>query len=124
MAGPLPTVAPVAPRTVRMVGPDGSAFSIPEDQAREALRLGARIETPDEARTREMEARREGEGFQAGVEGFARGLTGSLSDVVGAIGGQGRAMSERREVFPVASVVPEVIGGAMGIIPGGSQWGQ
>lgn len=115
MAEPAPKTAPVPEQEVFVVAPDGGTYAFPLSQAAEAIRRGARLETPEERRAREVEARREGEGVAAGIEGALRGATMGLSDVVGALGGQAEAMSERREAFPTVSTVTEIAGGLAGL---------
>jgi hypothetical protein len=115
-AKPAPDPAPVPAREVFVVAPDGGTYAMPMAEAADAIRsLGARLETPEERRTREVEARQEGKWFLAGVEGALRGATFGLSDVAGALGGQAEGMAERREAFPTVSTVSEIGGGLLGL---------
>lgn len=115
-AKPAPAPAPAPAREVFVVAPDGGTYAMPMAEAADAIRsLGARLETPEERRTREVEARQEGKWFLAGVEGALRGATFGWSDVAGALGGQAEGMAERREAFPIVSTVSEIGGGLLGL---------
>jgi hypothetical protein len=115
MADPVakPAIDPAKP--IVMIGPDGASYDVPAGQAAEFLKRGGRLETPEEVRAREGAARQEGNEFQAGVEGFLRGSTGAVSDVVGAALFGSRGMAERREAFPEVSMGTEIGGGLLGL---------
>jgi hypothetical protein len=115
MADPVATPAPVAPRKVAIVSPEGGTYLVPETDAGEAIRRGARLETPEEARAREMEAKHGEEWLRTGIEGVLSGATGGLSNVALAMGGQAQEAAERRETFPVLSPGAEIAGGLLGL---------
>jgi hypothetical protein len=118
MAGPAPK-KPAPAREVGIVTPDGSTFLVPASEVQAAVQRGARLETPEEQRQREVEDRQQGGEVRTAIEGGLRGLTMGLSDIPLAIGGEAEGASERREAFPTLSTGSEIAGGLLGMIPTG-----
>jgi len=113
-------VATPAVRKIAIVTPDGSTYLVPEGDVPAALERGARLESPEELRTREVEKRQEGREVRTAIEGALRGATMGLSDIPLAIGGEAQGAAERREAFPTLSTGAEIGGGLLGLGKGGA----
>src|SRR5690242_20392383 len=92
---------------IQVIGPDGKPYAVPEEKLEAFKSRGYTVETPDASYDRYKREEAASHPYVAGIEGFGRGISGGLSDVMSL---DPEAVRLRKEENEVASVGGEVLG--------------